>query len=398
MYGNGFFDQGVETCFECGDPEFGVGVVGCRDKNGIDRARLNQFKAITKMCRVCKRSQPLYILIGDGDEGQSWDCPCGNTLGKALPPATQTYNSETNCLCIIHERILLISAGFFNGLMKQIIALLKHSMRYPNLYDEAIDIVALPFINEQSGVWEWRSTTAGHWNLWICLEGEAVIECDGQEYAVQPWTAFLFSDDSEIAGRSKEGSKQIRNFSIHLRLGAGNAKLLRRRLLGIQLHEADAANSLINLATRLAAYRDTFARKQLQILTLNMLGLLWRESIQPVQTDAAWLIYRQLDRIHAGQGMFRSVEELAMEANLSRIHYGRCFRQLTGESPNRYLILKRVKRACVLLAQTDWSIDAIARSIGYADIYFFSRQFREVMNCSPSEFKKQQALDLKRYN
>jgi len=267
-------------------------------------------------------------------------------------------------------------------------------MEYPDLRDEAIDIVTPPFVYEQEGIWTWHSNTVGHWNLWICLEGQARIDCDGREFAVQPWTAFLFSEDSKIVGCSKEGSKLIRNFSTHIRLGAGNAQLLKGRLLGIQLHETDAANSLINLAIRLSAYNDAFAGEQLQMLTANMIGLLWRESIQPVQTDAAWLIYQQLDRIHAGQNMFSSVEELASEANLSRIHYGRCFRQLTNESPNRYLILKRVERACVLLTQTDWAIDAVARSIGYADIYFFSRQFRKVMQRSPSQYREDSRLHL----
>jgi|GEM_PF-1724000 len=261
-------------------------------------------------------------------------------------------------------------------------------MKYPDLRDEAIEIVAPPFVFEQEGIWTWQSNAAGHWNLWICLEGKAMIDCDGCEYAVQPWTAFLFSDDSKIVGSSQVSSKKIRNFSIHIRMGSKNAQLLKGRLLGIQLHEADASNNLINSAIRLSAYNDAFAREQLQILTANMIGLLWRESIQPVQTDAAFLIYRQLDRIHAGQNMFRTVEELAAEANLSRIHYGRCFRQLTNESPNRYLILKRIERACVLLTQTDWAIDTVARSIGYNDIYFFSRQFRKIMNRTPSHYRE----------
>ncbi|MDQ8196343.1 helix-turn-helix transcriptional regulator [Coraliomargarita sp. SDUM461004] len=271
--------------------------------------------------------------------------------------------------------------------MKQIFALLKHLMKCPDLFDSSIEIVSPPFVHESVGEWNWQTNGEQHWNLWVCLEGKAVIECDGVEYPVQPWTAFLFSAGSKLVGRSLAVAKSIRNFSIHISLGAENARLLKGRLLGIELHEPNNVNSLINLAIRLSAYPDSFAQQQLQSLTLSMIGILWRESIQPVQTDAAWLIYRQLDRIHAGQDMFRTVDELASEVNLSRIHYGRCFRQLTNESPNRYLILKRVERACVLLTQTNWGIDAVARSIGYNDIYFFSRQFRRVKGCSPSQYR-----------
>jgi AraC-like DNA-binding protein len=262
-------------------------------------------------------------------------------------------------------------------------------MEFPDLQDSALRIVSPPFIHRNEGYWHWNSCHVGHWNLWICQEGLAKIRCDGLEYSVRPWTAFLFSDNSIIEGRSLAESPHIRNFSIHLSIGLKNQNLLRGRLLGIQLFEVDAMNSLINSAIRLSALSDPFATDQLKVLTMNLIGLLWRASAQPIQTDVACVIYQQMDRIHAGQDMFRSVDEFAAEANLSRMHYTRCFRQLIGDSPNRYLIQKRIERACTLLRQTDWSIEAVAQSIGYADIYFFCRQFRKIMEVTPTTYRKQ---------
>lgn len=261
-------------------------------------------------------------------------------------------------------------------------------MDFPDLSDRAFEIVSVPFVYDSQGDWHWRSNHVGHWNLWICLEGLAEIRCDGIKYSVHPWTAFLFSDDSVLEGRSTEGSAHMRNFSMHLSLGAENRRRLRGRLLGIQLYEVDSMNSLINLAIRLSGFNDAFAPQQLRALALDMIGLLWRVSVQPVQADVTWIIYRQLDRIHAGQDMFRSVDELAAEANLSRMHYSRCFRQITGESPNRYLIQKRIDRACVLLKQTDWPVEAVGRSIGYADLYFFSRQFKKITGTTATAFRE----------
>jgi len=262
-------------------------------------------------------------------------------------------------------------------------------INFPDLSDDAFELVSAPFVYESEGDWRWHASHAGHWNLWVCLEGLAEIRCDGIEYSVRPWTAFLFSDDSVIEGRSAGGSTHMHNFSIHLLLGAENRRRLRGRLLGIQLYEVDSMNSLINLATRLSAFNDAFAPHQMRALALDMIGLLWRVSVQPVQTDVAGVIYRQLDRIHAGQDMFRSVDELAAESNLSRMHYSRCFRKLTGESPNRYLIHKRIDRACVLLKQTDWSVKTVGHSIGYTDLYFFSRQFKKIMGKTATAYRKE---------
>jgi len=273
--------------------------------------------------------------------------------------------------------------------MIQNFALLQH-IEFPDLRDKAFEIVSPPFVYQSDGDWLWKSNRTGYWNLWICLEGMATIRSGGIEYVVNPWTAFLFSGEAEVDGSSGTNTEHMRNFSIHFRLGKENDKLLENGLLGIQLQDTEVVNGLLNTAIRLAAYRDSFALHQLETLTMTIIGLMWRESVRPFQTDSGEIIYQQLDRIHSGQDMFRSVKELAAEAGLSRVHYGRCFLEMVGESPNRFIIAKRIERGCVLLRQTDWSIDRIARSIGYNDIYFFSRQFSKVMNCSPSEFRKKE--------
>ncbi len=261
-------------------------------------------------------------------------------------------------------------------------------MNHPDLQDSAFEIVSNPFIFQSPDRWHWTVSHPGHWNLWICLEGLAEIECDGVLYEVRPWTGFLFPDDAVIRGRSREGTGNMRNFSVHFMLGAANAQLLNRVLLGLEFDEVESVNVLIELAIRLSAFSDSFAAHQLNSLVMDLVGLLWRVSKLPIQNDVASIIYRQLDRFHAGHDLFRSVDELAAEANLSRMHYSRLFRGLTGNAPNRYLIAKRIERACVLLAQTEWPIEAVGRSVGYGDPYFFSKQFQENMNRSPSTYRR----------
>lgn len=82
------------------------------------------------------------------------------------------------------------------------------------------------------------------------------------------------------------------------------------------------------------------------------------------------------------------LEVLAKEVNLSASHYSRLFLSKTGHSPIDYFIQLKIQRACRLLDNTDWSIAELARETGFEDPFYFSRQFRKVMNMSPREYRK----------
>ena len=82
------------------------------------------------------------------------------------------------------------------------------------------------------------------------------------------------------------------------------------------------------------------------------------------------------------------LEELASVVKLSASHYSKLFVTRTGHSPIDYFIQLKIQRACRLLDNTTWSIAEIAWEIGFEDQFYFSRQFRKVMDMSPREYRK----------
>lgn len=79
---------------------------------------------------------------------------------------------------------------------------------------------------------------------------------------------------------------------------------------------------------------------------------------------------------------------MAKKAGLSMPQFNRRFRDLTGTSPARYLIQRRVDRARLLLRETPMGLQEIAGALGYRDIYYFHRQFRAETGRTPSAFRK----------
>lgn len=82
-----------------------------------------------------------------------------------------------------------------------------------------------------------------------------------------------------------------------------------------------------------------------------------------------------------------SLHELAAVVNLSASHFSRLFLSRTAHSPINYFIQLKIQRSCRLLDNTTHSIAEIARETGFDDQFYFSRQFRRVMNMSPRAYR-----------
>lgn len=82
------------------------------------------------------------------------------------------------------------------------------------------------------------------------------------------------------------------------------------------------------------------------------------------------------------------LEEIAKSVNLSGSHFSRLFLARTGHSPIDYFIQLKIQRACNLLDNNSQTIADIARELCFTDQFYFSRQFRKVMNMSPMEYRK----------
>jgi len=82
------------------------------------------------------------------------------------------------------------------------------------------------------------------------------------------------------------------------------------------------------------------------------------------------------------------VRTLARRAGLSPAHFSLCFKQHTGFAPIDYFLRLKIRRACSLLDGTTWTVERIARELGYDDAFYFSRLFRSIMGCPPRTYRK----------
>lgn len=103
-------------------------------------------------------------------------------------------------------------------------------------------------------------------------------------------------------------------------------------------------------------------------------------------------IYSRLNRItkYVAENFHRpiSLDEAAQVVNLSKYAFCRYFKRSTHRSFVHYLNEFRVRMACRLLSITAYSISQISLSAGFNNLSHFNRQFKKIMRCTPSEYRK----------
>ncbi len=83
-----------------------------------------------------------------------------------------------------------------------------------------------------------------------------------------------------------------------------------------------------------------------------------------------------------------SAEEFADKMGMGKMQLYRKLKSLIGLSATEYLRSERLKAAAILLKKGNGNISEIAYSVGFNDLSYFSKCFKEMYHCSPSEFSK----------
>lgn len=87
------------------------------------------------------------------------------------------------------------------------------------------------------------------------------------------------------------------------------------------------------------------------------------------------------------------VEHLARRARMSRRHFDRRFREVTGTTPASWLTYQRVLRARQLLEETRLPVEEVARQCGFSGAAALRPHFRRIVGTVPAAYRATFAVD-----
>jgi AraC-like DNA-binding protein len=97
------------------------------------------------------------------------------------------------------------------------------------------------------------------------------------------------------------------------------------------------------------------------------------------------LIVRQAVTSHLNNNI--TVEELAFLCNMSLSTFKRRFARIYGNSPNKWLLEKRMERAAKMLRQNDCKASEIYYELGYQNLSSFIQSFKQIYGITPKQYQ-----------
>lgn len=91
--------------------------------------------------------------------------------------------------------------------------------------------------------------------------------------------------------------------------------------------------------------------------------------------------------VESDAGRPLQLNEMAAVAGMSKYHFLRVFRRLTGVTPHQYLISARLRRAALALASSRRPVLEIALDAGFGDLSTFNHRFRFAFGVAPSQYR-----------
>jgi AraC-like DNA-binding protein len=125
------------------------------------------------------------------------------------------------------------------------------------------------------------------------------------------------------------------------------------------------------------------AANVLESILLDLADRAHRPAADPLVTAAR----RRLDAL-VDAPTAPDYDALAAALGVSESTLRRKFTRATGMAPHAYILQLRIARARRLLGETDLPIKAVADRLGYRDVYFFSRQFRQLTGVPPAAYRR----------
>lgn len=125
----------------------------------------------------------------------------------------------------------------------------------------------------------------------------------------------------------------------------------------------------------------------LEILRSEMIKLLIMTARKLAHEEKQDIVSKIMLQVHQNYNQNLTLGKLAAEMNYSLPYISKLFKEKTCMTFRDYLHKTRMDEACRLLANTDEKVLNIAKAIGYRDVEFFYRKFKEYTGNTPTGFR-----------
>lgn len=238
--------------------------------------------------------------------------------------------------------------------------------------------------------WKWhkREKPLDNYDLFYVWSGEGTVVLNDQSIPVSKGSCFLFRKGDHTSAIHNPQRPLVLTY-IHFDVNEpvtevpGSYRVLEDTL---------DFEYMLSRYVRLFLVKAYAAEEEARLILKQLLIHLLREEREvPVEKKVSnqlhEVIHEVANYVLQHPGLPHKVQDLAARAGLSPRYFSIKFKEIIGLSVQSYIIKSRIDRAQHLLLHAGMNVTEVADALGYRDIFFFSRQFKQYTGKSPSEIR-----------
>ncbi|WP_028546974.1 helix-turn-helix domain-containing protein [Paenibacillus taiwanensis] len=241
---------------------------------------------------------------------------------------------------------------------------------------------------EPNWKWQKREKPMANYDLFYVWSGEGEVVLNDVPYQVSKGSCFMFRAGDHTSA-THNPQKPLTLTYIHFDVEEPVALV---PVAYRELTETVDFEHLLARFVRLYMTKPYGYDIEIQlVLKQMMIYLLRTDQEEPSERNTshqlAVSIHEIANFIRQNPSMSHRIEDLSARAHLSPRYFSVKFKELIGMSVQSYIIRSRIERAEHLLHHAGMNVTEVADALGYRDIFFFSRQFKQYTGRSPSEIR-----------
>ena len=272
--------------------------------------------------------------------------------------------------------------------------------------DEAVRVKTFGYISQRKGAWHTGQRSPNS-TVVYCTEGSFTMNIEGEIFSVNASDALLIPPGKQFVPLDGGACRYyIMNFTAstlpdrelpegqltvtaHVDLEDGHAYSSRgdyssfSKVKNLTKNASKKVKGIFERAEKLRpneSFSDQLLLDQLAKELIIRLGDLNAPRCSARLSDI-------LKYIEQNYNSDLSLSSLAERFSLSDSYVARIFKNELDCKPSEYVNNFRVSVAEALLTTTDMSVSEIAETVGYSDVYYFSRIFKRIVGVPPSRVR-----------
>ena len=219
------------------------------------------------------------------------------------------------------------------------------------------------------------------WGISFKYEGESAFFCGNEEYLSNAENLMILPKGSSYVWKcTKPGHSYMIEFDCSMESGG---------ILSVPVKNADSLKTRIQKLEQSRINDPETAEIRSIAFIYQLLLSVLRDPVQKyIPSRNREIIAAVIDYIAAHYDRKLSNDELSRIAGVSTGYFRKLFTETTGSSPMAYVQAVKIRKAKEMLSSDYSSVTDVALSLGFQNVYDFSRTFKRITGLSPLKYRE----------